>query len=186
MTKLSPIKTSEIDEFAQLDLHQLESKIKQLQENPPSREIKSSLRAARQALRQRQRHIKAQAMEFEQTNDHHLLLFDSTDNFSKIGGHSVLYYTLTIADRIHRSYSIKNDSDDYSRSEDGIISIRALNQLGFQLAEINILNYIFINYLAPTATNKLPNCVIVPAKMWNALLLSLYLSHPYPSSTLPS
>ena len=50
MTKLSPIKTSEIDEFAQLDLHQLESKIKQLQENPPSREIKSSLRAARQAL----------------------------------------------------------------------------------------------------------------------------------------
>ena len=138
MTKLSPIKTSEIDEFAQLDLHQLESKIKQLQENPPSREIKSSLRAARQALRQRQRHIKAQAMEFEQTNDHHLLLFDSTDNFSKIGGHSVLYYTLTIADRIHRRYSIKNDSDDYSRSEDGIISIRALNQLGFQLAEINI------------------------------------------------
>lgn len=138
MTKQSPIKTSEIDEFAQLDIHQLEAKLKQLQENPPSRETKSRLRAARQALKQRQRQIKARAMEFEQTNDHHLLLFDSTDNFSKIGGHSVLFYTLTIADRIHRRYSIKNDSDDYSRSDDGVISIRALNQLEFQLAEINI------------------------------------------------
>lgn len=138
MTKPPSIKTAEIDKYADLDLHQLEAALKQLQQASPTSETKAAARAARQALRQRQRHIKAQAMEFEQTNDHHLLVFDSTDNFSKIAGHSVLFYSLTIADRIHRRYSVKNDTDDYSRSEDGVVSIRAIEQLETQLAEINI------------------------------------------------
>lgn len=138
MTKKSSIKTSEIDQYEVLDLHQLETVIKQLQQNAPTPESKRAVRAARQALKKRQRYIKARTMEFEQTNDHHLLLFDSTDNFSKIAGRSVLFYSLTIADRIHRRFSIKNDSDDYSKSPDGIISIRTLSQLEAQLAEINI------------------------------------------------
>lgn len=138
MTKKSSIRTSEIDQYELLDLHQLEAAIKQLQQDSPTPESKRATRAARQALKKRQRYIKARTMEFEQTNDHHLLLFDSTDNFSKIAGRSVLFYSLTIADRIHRRFSIKNDSDDYSKSPDGIISIRTLSQLESQLAEINI------------------------------------------------
>lgn len=138
MTKSPSIKTTEVDKYAKLDLHELEAAAKQLQQEPPSAETKLTLRAIRQAIRQRQRLIKAQVMEFEQTNDHHLLIFDSTDNFTKIAGHSVLFYTLTIADRIHRRYSVKNDTDDYSRSDEGIVSIRALDQLVIQLAEINI------------------------------------------------
>lgn len=138
MVRPRSIKTTEIEQYENLDLHQLEDQLKQLQKQPATTEIKQSLRALRQILRQRQRKIKATAMEFEQTNDHHLLLFDSTDNFSKIAGHSVLFYTLTIADRIHRRYSVKNDTDDYSRSDDGVVSIRALEQLEIQLAEINI------------------------------------------------
>lgn len=138
MVRPRSIKTTEIEQYENLDLHQLEDQLKQLQKQPATTEIKQSLRALRQILRQRQRKIKATAMEFEQTNDHHLLLFDSTDNFSKIAGHSVLFYTLTIADRIHRRYSVKNDTDDYSRSNDGVVSIRALEQLEIQLAEINI------------------------------------------------
>lgn len=138
MTKPPSIKTAEIDKYADLDLHQLEIILKKIQQDPPSSTSKAAARAARQALRQRQRVIKAKVMEFEQTNDHHLLVFDSTDNFSKIAGRSVLFYTLTIADRIHRRYSVKNDSDDYSRSEDGVVSIRAIEQLELQLAEINI------------------------------------------------
>lgn len=138
MTKSPSIKTAEIDKYENFDLHQLEIALKKLQQEPASSATKASIRAARQALRQRQRLIKAQVMEFEQTNDHHLLVFDSTDSFSKIAGHSVLFYTLTIADRIHRRYSVKNDSDDYSRSEDGVVSVRAIEQLELQLAEINI------------------------------------------------
>ncbi len=138
MTKKSSIKTVEIDQYELLDLHQLETAIKQLQQISPTPESKRAIRAARQALKKRQHYIKARTMEFEQTNDHHLLLFDSTDNFSKIAGRSVLFYSLTIADRIHRRFSIKNDSDDYSKSPDGIISIRTLSQLEAQLAEINI------------------------------------------------
>lgn len=138
MTKPPSIKTAEIDKYANLDLHQLEAELKKIQQEPPSTANKAAARAARQALRQRQRIIKAKVMEFEQANDHHLLVFDSTDNFSKIAGHSVLFYTLTIADRLHRRYSVKNDTDDYSRSEDGVVSIRAIEQLELQLAEINI------------------------------------------------
>mgnify|MGYP001043376217 FL=1 len=138
MTKPPSIKTAEIDKYANLDLHQLETALKAIQQEPPSSANKATARAIRQAIRQRQRIIKAQVMEFEQANDHHLLVFDSTDNFSKIAGRSVLFYTLTIADRIHRRYSVKNDTDDYSRSEDGVVSIRAIEQLELQLAEINI------------------------------------------------
>lgn len=138
MTKSPSIKTTEVEKYAELDLHQLEAIVQKLQQEPPSGETKTELRAVRQAIRQRQRLIKAQVMEFEQTNNHHLLIFDSTDNFTKIAGRSVLFYTLTIADRIHRRYSVKNDTDDYSRSPEGIVSIRALDQLVLQLADINI------------------------------------------------
>lgn len=138
MTKSPAIKTNVLDKYTQLDLHQLEEVITKLQQTLPTPENKTNLRAARQALRQRLRFIKSSAMKFEQTNDHHLLLFDSTDNFAKIAGHSVLYYTLTIADRIHRRYSVKNDSDEYYRSEEGIVSIRSLESLEVQLAEIDI------------------------------------------------
>lgn len=138
MTKPSAIKTSDIDSYEDLDLHQLETVIRELQQAPPTQSSKSSIRAARQALRVRQRFIKSKVMTFEQTNSHHLLVFDSTDNFSKIAGRSVLFYAFTIADRIHRRYNVKNDTDEYSKSEDGIISIRSLSQLETQLAEINI------------------------------------------------
>lgn len=77
-------------------------------------------------------------MAFEQTNDHHLLFFDSTSNFCKIAGHSVLFFTMTIADRIHWRYSVKIDSDHYSISEDGIISFRSLENLSNLLAGIGI------------------------------------------------
>lgn len=138
MTQPPSIKTATIDKFSGLDLHQLETVIRKIQQGQPTPESKDAARAARQALRGRQRYIKAHTMEFEQINDHYLLIFDSTDNFSKIAGRSVLFYALTIAERIHRRFSIKNDTDDYSRSDDGIISIRSLPQLEIQLAEINI------------------------------------------------
>lgn len=138
MSRHVSIKTTDIDPYTTLDLHQLETAIRELQQSPPSPETKQSLRAARQTLRQRQRKIKAEAMEFERTNDHHVLVFDSTENFSKIAGHSVLFYTLTIADRIHRRYSVKHDSDDYFRSEDGIVSIRGLAQLESQFSSIGV------------------------------------------------
>lgn len=138
MAKPTSTKTSDFEEFAHLNLHELESQIKTLGSKPPTPETKNLLRTLRQAVRDRQRHIKATVMEFEQTNNRHLLVYDSTDNFSKIAGRSVLFYTITIADRIHRRYNVKNDTDDYSRSDDGIVSIRSLEQLEIQLAEINI------------------------------------------------
>lgn len=138
MTKPPSIKTAEIENYDHLDIHQLEAILSDIQKSAPSAESKHTARVVRQALRQRQRLIKAQVMEFEQTNDHHILIFDSTESFSKLAGHSVLFYTMTIADRIHRRFSVKNDTDNYSPSSEGIVSIRSLEQLETQLSEINI------------------------------------------------
>lgn len=137
MAKQSSIKPVDLERYSHLTLHEIEAIVLKLERNLTA-QTKPELRAARQALHKRQRIVKSQAMAFEQTNDHHLLFFDSTSNFCKIAGHSVLFFTMTIADRIHWRYSVKIDSDHYSVSEDGIISFRSLENLSNLLAGIGI------------------------------------------------
>lgn len=124
--------------YQNLNLHELEEIMNKLKDRPASKDRDQELTRVRQTLRQRQRQLKAHVMEFEQSNDHYLLVFDSTDGFSKIAGRSVLFYSMTIADRIHRRFNVKNDSDHYSRSDEGIIALRHLDDLISQLANINI------------------------------------------------
>lgn len=138
MSKPKSIKTTDLEPYQGLDLHQLEARLLSLQTQPDTTDTKHQLRVLRQVLRDRQRLVKAQAMEFELTNNRHLLVFDSTDHFAKIAGRSVLFYTNLVADRLHRRYNIKNDTDDYSPSEDGIISLRDLATLERLLPELNI------------------------------------------------
>lgn len=191
MTKTPSIKTALLEQYLNLNLHEIETELQQLLNQSPSSETKNSIHAARQALQKRQHYIKSQAMQFEATNDHHLLVFDSTDNFGKIAGRSVLFYALTIADRIHRRYNIKNDTDNYSRSDEGIISIRVLSQLEAQLHEIGIFpdhdlntpELHFTNSPKPTARNKSPNFATNPAKTSPALLPSLSLN-PLPRNSI--
>lgn len=137
MAKQASIKPQDIEKYANLNLHELEEVIEKLS-NSAHPSAKADLRAARQALSNRQRVIKSKVMEFEQFNDHRLLFFDSTSGFSKLAGHSVLFFSMTIADRIHWRYSVKVDTDHYSVSEDGTISFRSLEGLNELLAAINI------------------------------------------------
>ena len=138
MTKVKSIKTDDLIQYQNLTIHQLENRLNEINTLPSTPSNRQSTRTLKQALRDRQRLIKTKAMEFEQTNNHHLLVFDSTERFSKIAGNSVLFYTITIADRIHRRFNIKNDTDDYSVSENGVVSIRDLNKLEQQLSTINV------------------------------------------------
>lgn len=138
MAKSPSIKTVKLEKYQDLNLHELEAVISELQHQPPTDDIDAELRAAHHALRKRLRLIKARVMEFEQTNDHHLLIYDSTNNFAKIAGRSVLFYTLTIANRLHRRFSVKPDTDGYSNSDDGVISLRAIDPLETGLASLNI------------------------------------------------
>lgn len=140
MAKAS-VKSININKYDDLNLMDLEAIISDLQAQQkvaPSSQITQNLSAARYALQQRQHKIKAQVMEFEQTNNQHLLFFASTNDFVKIAGHSALFFAVTIADRIHWRYSLKVDTDRYSTSEDGVISFRSLATISARLAEINI------------------------------------------------
>lgn len=138
MAKTPSIKSAQLDKYQNLNLHELEAKISELEHQKPNKTLETELRTVRYALRKRLRQIKTRVMEFEQTNDRYLLIYDSTNNFSKVAGRSVLFYALTIANRLHRRYSIKPDSDGYSVSSDGIISIRALAPLEAGLKNLNI------------------------------------------------
>lgn len=139
-------KTSSIEQYSQNTLQELTElldslTIKQHNQQPKSPEHKATskeMSAVRLAIQQRQRTIKANVMQFEQTNDHHLLFFASTSGFVKLAGHSALFFAATIAQRLHWRYSLKIDTDRYSISEDGIISFRSIERIQMRLAEINI------------------------------------------------
>lgn len=138
MSYSSPIKSVDTEKYSRLDLHELETALKKLESTIPNKLRDQELKTVRYAIRKRLQTIKARTIEFEQTNDQYLLIFDSTDGYSKIAGRSVLFYAMTIADRIHRRFCVKNDSDHYSHSEEGIIAVRNLENLTEQLATINI------------------------------------------------
>lgn len=140
MTKTS-VKSAILQQYDGLNLMEIETKIKSLEDDKTSTSVstrKSEITAARYALQQRQRKIKATAMEFEATNSHHLLFFNSTSGFTKLAGRSALFFAATVADRIHWRFSLKADTDHYSPSEDGIIFFRSLDRIHDRLAEINI------------------------------------------------
>lgn len=139
MTKKPNIRTADLDQYQQKSLKELEGVIATLSANElQDLATRKKLRAAHQALRERQRKVKAAAMKFEATNDHHVLLFDSTNGFVKMAGNSVLFYTLTIANRLRRRYKIQPDTDDYSKSAEGIVAIKSRERLEEQLEMLEI------------------------------------------------
>ncbi len=141
MVAKQSIKTKAIDKFNGLNLIELEQEIARLQarqDAKPTTTLARELAAARIALQKRQHKIKAQVMEFEQTNDHHLVFFASTQGFVKLAGRSALFFAMTVAERINWRCSLKPDTDHYSTSEDGIIAFRSLARVAALLEEIGI------------------------------------------------
>ncbi len=130
--------TYNLDTLLSKDLHELENLLTAIEKSPKSPERSMRLRGLRASIIQRQHTIKAKAMEFEQDNDRHLLIFDSTNGYSKVAGNSVLFYTTNIAARINRRYNLKIDTDRYFKSEDGIVSLKLNDELTTQLANIHI------------------------------------------------
>lgn len=138
MTKKPAITPSQLAAYENLTLREIEKAALELRSTPNSEKDPLAYRVAHQALNARKRRLKAVVSTFELTNDHHLLFYDSTAGFTKMIGHSVLFFSMTIAERIHWRYTIKSDSDHYSVSEDGIISFRSLDRLTLLLGEINV------------------------------------------------
>lgn len=140
MSKQS-VKSAIVDKYSKLTLIELEKtleRLKQQQDSRPDRATNQEISAARIALQQRQHLIKAKVMQFEQTNNRHLLFFVSTQGFVKLAGRSALFFSMTIADRINWRCSLKPDTDHYSPSDDGIISFKNLDRVSIQMSQINI------------------------------------------------
>lgn len=140
MTKdKSLILPTELDVYKKLSLREIEAYTEKIRSQPSSTRDAKAYRLVRQALSDRQRALKRYVMDFEQTNNHHLLFYDSTAGFVKMAGHSVLFFASNIANRLHWRFTIKTDSDHYYPSEDGIISFRSFERLVSMLSDIEIL-----------------------------------------------
>lgn len=71
-------------------------------------------------------HRKEQVMEREKENDRLLILFKSNDNWWKMAGNSVLYYTKLVAPRLKKSVKVWPDRDYAFPSKEGIVQVRDL------------------------------------------------------------
>lgn len=140
MTKPRSIKTQDLEKYSELSLRQIEEKINQAQsKDPRQRANRDELRILNVALKDRQKKIKREVALFEEGNDRHLLLFESTSNYYKLIGNSALIYACAIAGRLGRRYNLRPDTDGYSNSADGVISIRDFEALSEQLKGLNII-----------------------------------------------
>jgi len=138
MTNKKSLTPADVANFRNLSLCEIEAAAKKLRDSTTPGDH-DKYRAARQALSARQREIKAAVMDFENSNDHHLLFYDSTADFVKLAGNSVLFFSACVAPRLRWRFSIKSDTDHYSVSKDGVISIRSFDHLTAHLAQIQIL-----------------------------------------------
>ncbi|MBQ2659967.1 hypothetical protein IJF86_00875 [Candidatus Saccharibacteria bacterium] len=82
---------------------------------------------------------KLKVMEMEEKNLSRLIIFDSTNGFAKIAGHSAIFYAGNIAKRIGRRCLLRPDSDHYAKSEDGVVSVKYNTDLVERLEAIEIM-----------------------------------------------
>lgn len=134
-----PIQSAEIAPYAQLTLPELEAKLEAVLKKPVSNVTKQTARVIRVAMRDRKIWLKQQVMEFEEGNDRYLLVYESTDGYQKMAGHSVLFFSLKIAERLHRRCNVLADSDTRFCSEEGIVSVRGWQKLQEQLLGVNVV-----------------------------------------------
>lgn len=139
MSNKKSITPKHLNDYANMSLSEIESQAELIHSQPPSSEAQLAYRIARQALSLRQREIKSIATNFEITNQQHLLFYSSTAGFTKMIGHSVLFFSQTIANRIHWRFTIKSDSDHYFPSEEGVISFRSMDKITELLQRIGIM-----------------------------------------------
>lgn len=139
MAKKKSIKTEDFEKYSGLGLLEIEQLLLKEEKVKPKDKDQEKIRILNAALKDRQRKIKAEVMLFEMTNNRHLLFFSSTSGYHKLAGNSVILYSQTIANRLGRKCNIRPDTDGYSPSPDGVVSVRDLANLEAQLASIDVV-----------------------------------------------
>ena len=88
--------------------------------------------------RNRREYVKAEVFEFEQKNQSKLVAFRSTDAWWKMGGVSALIYVRQVARRLGKEPQLRPDKDFFSKFDEGIVSIKDIDNLQRDLQAIGI------------------------------------------------
>lgn len=128
-------------DLSNLTLPELEAEYRKVQgaTNLAPAKRSARLKEVKHALRERKHYLKGEVASFEVANYQYLLFFCSTDGYYKIIGHSLLLYAGTVAPRLSRKANIREDTDHYYPSAEGVASVRDLEFLTNQLANLGIL-----------------------------------------------
>lgn len=116
----------------------IEAKINTLKSSKNKNDYKE-IEKLKAEIRSLQEKYKSIAHSLEQTNYSRLIFVDSTNGFKKLIGHSALIYANDIAKRIGRRANLIADSDRYSRSVEGIVSLKLSDALISSLSSIDII-----------------------------------------------
>lgn len=95
--------------------------------------------------------LKALVMKLESENYDRLIFYQSDNCYYKLAGHSALIYAGNVAKRIGRRFNLRADTDHYSKSVDGVISIVMNDVLQESLSAIKAI---------PDLSNKNSNIMI--------------------------
>lgn len=118
-------------------IHELEAELQKVRkEDPKDGKMRSA--ALQLMIRQRLEYVKGLAAKFEETNDRHVLVFDSSNGYSKIIGNSLIFYVQALCERLDRTCRVRTDTDDYFRCEHGVVSVRFNDALVTQFDRENV------------------------------------------------
>lgn len=119
-------------------IRMLEAELFVLEEMPKTKKTNEQISGLKQQISKQKQTNKIAALEFEQDNYTHLLFYDSDKGYKKMTGHSALIYAANIARRLGRRANLREDTDHYARSDDGVVSVVLDEKLEQAMAAIKI------------------------------------------------
>ena len=130
-------------EFYEPSIAKLETSIAELEtqaKTKPTKTITNKIGTLKAEINRKKRDNKATGQKLELENHGYLYFIESTGGWSKLTGHSALFFHFDVAPRLKNPthYNLISDTDSYSPSTLGVISIRLTEQFIDELAAINI------------------------------------------------
>lgn len=116
----------------------LEEKASLLSQAKKSKENLEKIATLKSQIKQQKELNKLTATKMEIGNLSHLIFFDSTNGYTKLTENSAVIYAGNVAKRIGRRVNLRQDTDNYAKSEFGVVSIKLSDELIEKLLAINI------------------------------------------------
>ena len=107
----------------------------------PKKSIRQKIENYKIELNRAKHTIKANGKQAEATNDRYLLFIESTGGWHKLTGRSALFFYFDVVSRLKNParFNLNPDTDNYSVSENGTVSVKLTPEFLKELEQLKIL-----------------------------------------------